>query len=104
MAKQTTQQGFLLGTKTGAWWLWTAVFTFDSIHSQVQSLLYLLHDKVLKCNTLECPPSGKLPLLSLNSPSLPSEAFPSPPAHWKMSAGPASLKDDMSCMHPQASH
>lgn len=96
MAKQTTKLGFLCGTSQGAWWLWTPAFTFDSVHSQVQSLLYLLYDKVLKCHPLGRPNPGKC--------TLTSAAFPSLPAHWKPSAGSASSNDEVSCQHPQAAH
>lgn len=63
----------------GAWWLWTPAFTFDSIHSQVQFLLYLLYDKVLKGHPLGRPNPGKstfvlsvLPSLDFRSISLTS--------------------------------
>lgn len=35
---------------------------------------------------------------------MPSVAFPSLPAHWKLSAGSASSKDEVSCQHPQVAH
>lgn len=47
----------------GAWWLWTPAFTFDSVHSQVQSLLYLLPHKVLKHHPLEHSHPGKCTLV-----------------------------------------